>query len=64
MMIDNLEKMSYKVMEWFNNVLHMLPTGYGWVEDVARRLEKKTDYQSTGKEIEKDHPFILAYSVT
>lgn len=37
----------------------VLPTGYGWAEDVARRFEGKTDYHSTGKETGKDHPFIL-----
>lgn len=42
-----------------NNVSLVMPTGYGWAEDVARRLEGKTDYHSTGKETGKDHPFIL-----
>lgn len=43
-----------------NNVSLVMPTGYGWAEDVARRLEGKTDYHSTGKETEKDHhPIIL-----
>lgn len=28
----------------------MQPTGYEWAEDVARILERTTDYQSTEKE--------------
>lgn len=30
----------------------MQPMGYDWTEDVARILERKTDYQSTEKESE------------
>lgn len=30
----------------------MQPTGYEWAEDVARILERTTDYQSTEKESE------------
>lgn len=42
-----------------NNVLFVLLMGYGWVEDVVRRLEGKIDYYFIGKEIGKDYLFIL-----
>lgn len=42
-----------------NNVLFVLLMGYGWVEDVVRRLEGEIDYYYIGKEIGKDYLFIL-----
>lgn len=42
-----------------NDVSLVLPTGYGWDEEVARRLEGETDYHSTGKETEKDHHLFI-----
>lgn len=42
-----------------NNVSLVLPTGYGWDEEAARRLEGETDYHSTGKETEKDHHLFI-----
>lgn len=44
------EKKSNKVMKtWYKNDIQMLPTGYDWADDVAQRLEGKTDYRSTEK---------------
>lgn len=42
-----------------NNVLFVMLMGYGWVEDVVRRLEGKIDYYFIGKEIEKDYYLII-----
>lgn len=36
-----------------NNVLFVMLMGFGWVEDVVRRLEGKIDYYFIGKEIER-----------
>lgn len=38
-----------------NNVLFVLLMGYGWDEEVVRRLEGEIDYYFIGKEIEKDY---------
>lgn len=38
-----------------NNVLFVLLIGYGWDEEVVRRLEGEIDYYFIGKEIEKDY---------
>lgn len=40
-----------------NDVLFVLLIGYGWDEEVVRRLEGEIDYYFIGKEIEKDYYF-------